>query len=56
MVLRNLLYFISILLVIGWVLGYFVWPHEGHTIHSLLALAVISLVAGLVLSRKKNND
>ena len=56
MILRNLLYFISALLVIGWVLGYFVWPHEGHTIHILLALALISIITGLVLSRKKGNE
>ena len=47
MILRNLLFFMAILLLIGWVLGFFVWKHEGHAIHILLGLAIISLVIGL---------
>ena len=54
MILRNLLFFIAILLIIGWVLGFFVWQHEGFLIHTLLLLAIISLVFGL--TRKKTND
>ncbi len=47
MILRNLLYFIAILLIIGWVLSYFVWKHEGNMVHVMLGLAVIALVLGL---------
>ena len=54
MILRNLLYFISILLIIGWVLGFIVWKHEGHMVHILAALAVISLI--LALTRKPTKD
>jgi uncharacterized RDD family membrane protein YckC len=54
MILRNLLFFIAVLLLIGWVLVVFAWPHEGSVKHTLLALAVISLV--FALTRKKTND
>jgi uncharacterized protein DUF5670 len=54
MIFRNLLFFIAILLLIGWVLGFFVWRHEGHAIHILIVLAIISLVLGL--TRKGGND
>jgi hypothetical protein len=47
MILRNLLFFIATLLIIGWILGFFVWKHEGHAIHLLLLLAVIALVIAL---------
>ena len=54
MIFRNLLFFIAVLLTIGWVLGFFVWKHEGTTIHILIVLAVISLILGL--TRKVNDD
>lgn len=54
MILRNLLFFVAILLIIGWVLGYFVWPHDGILIHILLVLAVVSLVLGL--TRRTGSD
>jgi uncharacterized protein DUF5670 len=54
MILRNLLFFIAILLIIGWILGFFVWRHEGNIIHILAVLAVVSLVLGL--TRKSTND
>ena len=54
MILRNLLFFIAILLIIGWVLGFLVWKHVGHTIQILAVLAVISLV--LALTRKPDTD
>ena len=50
MVFRNLLYFIATLLLIGWVLGFLVWRHEGYMVHSLLLLAIISLI--LAFTRK----
>jgi len=54
MILRNLLFFIAIILIIGWVLAFFVWKHEGHAIHILLALAIISFI--LALTRKSEID
>ncbi len=54
MILRNLLYFMAILLILGWVLGFFVWKHEGRIIHLLAVLAVISLV--LAITRKPEKD
>jgi hypothetical protein len=54
MILRNLLFFIAILLIIGWVLGFLVWKHDGHAIHILAVLAIISLV--LALTRKPDTD
>ncbi len=47
MILRNLLFFIAILLIIGWILGVFVWKHEGNVIHILAVLAVVSFILGL---------
>ncbi|MFI5195530.1 MAG: lmo0937 family membrane protein [Chitinophagales bacterium] len=54
MILRNLLFFIAILLIIGWVLGVFVWPHPGYLIHTLAVFAIIALVLGL--TRKVGKD
>jgi len=54
MILRNLLYFIAVLLIIGWVLAFLVWKHEGHMVHILAVLAVISLV--LAITRKPTKD
>jgi len=44
----------AILLILGWVLGVFVWKHEGKVIHLLAVLAVISFV--LALTRKSEKD
>lgn len=44
---RSLLYIIAVILVIGWVLGFFVWSASG-LIHILLVLAVIALLLGLI--------
>jgi len=54
MILRNLLFFTAILLIIGWVLGFWVWKHDGYTIHILLVLAVISLALAII--RKPGKD
>ena len=56
MILRNLLYFIAVLLIIGWVLGYIVWKHEGHMVHILAVLAVIALVLAVTRKPGKDND
>jgi len=44
---RSLLYIIAVILVIGWVLGAFVYS-AGGLIHILLVLAVISLLLGVI--------
>jgi hypothetical protein len=44
---RSLLYLLAVILIIGWVLGFFVYS-AGALIHILLVLAVISIVLGLI--------
>lgn len=44
---RGILYFIAIILVIGWILGFFVYS-AGGLIHILLVLAVISLLITII--------
>lgn len=44
---RTLLYLIAIILVIGWLLGFFVYS-AGQLIHVLLVIAVIALIMGVI--------
>lgn len=44
---RSILYLIAIILVIGWLLGVFVYSASG-LIHVLIILAVIALLLGLI--------
>ena len=44
---RTILYIIAIILIIGWVLGYFVYS-AGGLIHILLVIAIISLLLGII--------
>lgn len=44
---RSILYLIAVVLIIGWLLGFFVYSATG-LIHILLVLAVISLLVGLI--------
>lgn len=44
---RSLLYIVAVILVIGWVLGVFVWNASG-LIHILIVLAVIALLLGII--------
>jgi hypothetical protein len=46
---RSILYLIAVILVIGWLLGFFVYS-AGGLIHILIVLAVISLILGLMRS------
>jgi hypothetical protein len=46
---RSILYLIAVILVIGWVLGFFVYS-AGGLIHILIVLAVVSLLLGLIRS------
>jgi uncharacterized membrane protein YkgB len=47
----NLLYIIAVILIIGWLLGAFVYS-AGQLIHLLLVLAVISILLQLIRGRK----
>jgi hypothetical protein len=44
---RNLLYVLAVILIIGWLLGVFYWNATG-MIHILIILAVISLLFGII--------
>ncbi len=44
---NNLLYIIAVILIIGWVLGFFVFAASG-LIHVLLVIAVIAIVLRLI--------
>jgi hypothetical protein len=44
---RNLLYVIAVVLIIGWLLGVFVYSATG-LIHILLVLAVVSILLSLI--------
>ncbi|HEX9513963.1 MAG TPA: lmo0937 family membrane protein [Puia sp.] len=43
----GLLYLIAIILIIGWILGAFVYS-VGGLIHVLIVLAIISLILGII--------
>jgi len=47
---RSILYIIAVILVIGWLLGFFVYGTAG-LIHILLVLAIISLLLALIGGR-----
>jgi hypothetical protein len=44
---RSLLYIIAVILVIGWVLGFFMY-NAGGIIHVLLVIAIIALLLGVI--------
>jgi len=48
---RNVLYIIAVVLLIGWVLGAFVYT-TGSLIHLLLVLAIASIILGAI--RRQN--
>lgn len=48
---NNLLYIIAIVLIIGWLLGVFVYS-LGNLIHILLALALISILIRLIRGQR----
>ncbi len=56
MILRNLLYFIAVILVIGWVLGFIVWQHKGYMVHLMAALAIVSLIMAFTQKPGKDVD
>ncbi len=44
---RSLLYIIAVILVVGWLFGFFVY-NTGGIIHVLLVIAVIALILGVI--------
>jgi hypothetical protein len=46
-VMRSLLYLIAVILIIGWLLGFFVYSATG-LIHILLVLAVVSILLSFI--------
>ena len=44
---RDLLYFLSVILFIGWVLGFFLF-NVGALIHLLLVIAIIAILLRLI--------
>ena len=49
---RNLLYIIAVILVIGWAIGYLGY-HTGGVIHILLVVAIIMLIVSLFQGRRR---
>jgi len=47
----NLLYFIAVILVIGWLLGVFVYSATG-LIHALLVIAILAILLQVIRGRK----
>ncbi|MEL7587596.1 MAG: lmo0937 family membrane protein [Prolixibacteraceae bacterium] len=47
---RTILYLIAVILIIGWLLGFFLFS-LGHLIHILLVFAVISILVSLIRGR-----
>jgi hypothetical protein len=47
----NLLYIIAVVLIIGWLLGFFVF-NAGGIIHVLLIIAVIAILLRIIQGRK----
>ena len=48
---NNLLYIVSVILIIGWLLGFFAF-HAGGIIHVLLVIAVIVLLLRVIQGKK----
>jgi len=48
---NNLLYIVAVILIIGWLLGYFAF-HAGGIIHVLLVIAVIVILVRVIQGKK----
>jgi len=48
----NILWIIVVLLVIGWLFGFLIFPAIGGIIHILLVIAVIMIIYKLLTGRK----
>ena len=49
---RDLIWLIIVLLIIGWLVGYFAFPDLGSIIHILIVLAVILVLYKLLTGRR----
>ncbi|MCL6219747.1 lmo0937 family membrane protein [Zunongwangia pacifica] len=49
---RDIIWLIIVLLIIGWLIGYFAFPDLGSIIHILIVLAVILLLYRLLTGRR----
>ncbi|RKN83462.1 lmo0937 family membrane protein [Ulvibacterium marinum] len=49
---KDIIWIIAVVLVIGWLIGFFAFPALGGIIHALLVIAVILIVYKLVTGRK----
>jgi hypothetical protein len=47
LIMRGLLYIIAVILVIGWIFGFF-FNHAGSLIHVLLVIAIIAVLLGVI--------
>lgn len=48
---RDLVWLIIVLLIIGWLIGYFAFPDLGSIIHILIVIAVILIIYKLLTGR-----
>ncbi|TQD38849.1 lmo0937 family membrane protein [Haloflavibacter putidus] len=48
---RDLIWLIVVLLIIGWLVGYFAFPDLGSIIHILLVIVVILVIYKLITGR-----
>jgi hypothetical protein len=48
---RDLLYIIAIILIIGWLVGFFAF-HAGGLIHILLVIAVIAIILRIIQGKR----
>jgi hypothetical protein len=48
---RNILYLIAVILVIGWAIGFFAYS-AGGIIHILLIIAIIAILLNVIQGRK----
>jgi len=47
----NLLYLIAVILIIGWIVGFFAF-HVGGIIHILLVIAIIAVILRVIQGRR----
>ena len=48
---NNLLYIIAVILIVGWVIGFFAF-HAGGLIHALLVIALIIIILRVIRGKK----
>lgn len=48
---KDILYFMALLFIVGWVLGFFVF-HTGAIIHLLLVIAIILIIVRVIQGKK----